>query len=159
MACATLKRSLDWESLNQRPAKRRRCGIFPSAGGSAQSPSTQPGTSKLTCEPTPSVFADATLTKLTPGTLTQSSINVVMEYWKTFWISIRNKKKKKIKQRKSNVFIVCFINSSISLNRKNGSKYSWGNYPFASAKTIEFHIQQLWENARLGIKRFGNGSR
>lgn len=79
MACATLKRSLDWESLNQRPAKRRRCGIFPSAGGSAQSPTTQPGTSKLTCEPTASVFADATLTKLTPGTLKYSSLDVEFE--------------------------------------------------------------------------------
>jgi len=28
MACATLKRSLDWESLNQRPTKRRRCNPF-----------------------------------------------------------------------------------------------------------------------------------
>lgn len=25
MACATLKRSLDWDSINQKPAKRRRC--------------------------------------------------------------------------------------------------------------------------------------
>lgn len=28
MACATLKRSLDWENLNQRPSKRRRCNPF-----------------------------------------------------------------------------------------------------------------------------------
>ncbi|XP_055918175.1 akirin [Eupeodes corollae] len=28
MACATLKRSLDWESINQRPTKRRRCNPF-----------------------------------------------------------------------------------------------------------------------------------
>lgn len=78
MACATLKRSLDWESLNQRPAKRRRCGIFPTTGtGSTQSPNTHPGTTKLTCEPTPSVFADATLTKLTPGMLSQSSKSII----------------------------------------------------------------------------------
>lgn len=62
MACATLKRSLDWESLNQRPPKRRRCSPFSTA--QAQS---QPGASKLTVEPTPSAFNDASCTKLTPG--------------------------------------------------------------------------------------------
>lgn len=31
MACATLKRSSDWESINQRPSKRRRCMPFGSA--------------------------------------------------------------------------------------------------------------------------------
>lgn len=104
MACATLKRSLDWESLNQRPAKRRRCGIFPSAGGSAQSPTTQPGTSKLTCEPTPSVFADATLTKLTPGTLTQSSIDIKFEMPSIFHSFTPQRK---------NVFNVSIVCSSI----------------------------------------------
>lgn len=69
MACATLKRSLDWESLNhQRPTKRRRCSPFTTAGGTAQATTTaQSGNSKLACEPVPSVFADASLTKLTPG--------------------------------------------------------------------------------------------
>ncbi|GAB0089850.1 akirin [Sergentomyia squamirostris] len=28
MACATLKRSLDWENINQRPSKRRRCSPY-----------------------------------------------------------------------------------------------------------------------------------
>lgn len=37
MACATLKRSLDWESINQRPSKRRRCMPF---GSSRQHPSS-----------------------------------------------------------------------------------------------------------------------
>lgn len=37
MACATLKRSLDWETMNQMPPKRRRCAPF------ATSPSTSPG--------------------------------------------------------------------------------------------------------------------
>lgn len=37
MACATLKRNLDWESMTQMPAKRRRCAPF------AASSSTSPG--------------------------------------------------------------------------------------------------------------------
>ncbi|XP_073951777.1 akirin-like [Choristoneura fumiferana] len=37
MACATLKRNLDWESMAQLPAKRRRCAPF------ATSSSTSPG--------------------------------------------------------------------------------------------------------------------
>lgn len=37
MACATLKRSLDWESINQRPSKRRRCNPFGSSRHSAAS--------------------------------------------------------------------------------------------------------------------------
>lgn len=28
MACATLKRSLDWDAINPRPAKRRRCNPY-----------------------------------------------------------------------------------------------------------------------------------
>lgn len=64
MACATLKRSLDWESINQRPTKRRRCLPF----NNPTSPSTS-STAKI-MEPTPSPFAEvSTLTpKLTPGT-------------------------------------------------------------------------------------------
>lgn len=38
MACATLKRSLDWESINQRPSKRRRCTPFGSSRHSMSSP-------------------------------------------------------------------------------------------------------------------------
>lgn len=63
MACATLKRSLDLESFNQRPTKRRRCSPFSSQ--SATQP--LPGSTKLTVEPTPSAFSDANCTKLTPG--------------------------------------------------------------------------------------------
>lgn len=67
MACATLKRSLDWESLNQRPTKRRRCNVYPTAGASTQSSSALSGNTKSVSEPVASVFSDATLTKLTPG--------------------------------------------------------------------------------------------
>lgn len=67
MACATLKRSLDWESLNQRPTKRRRCNPFTTTSGTAQISNAQTTSAKLT-EPTQSAFADTTLTKLTPGT-------------------------------------------------------------------------------------------
>ncbi|XP_050676114.1 akirin-like [Leptidea sinapis] len=60
MACATLKRNLDWETMSQMPAKKRRCASF------ATSPSTSPGL-KVT-EPKNSVFADIVSTpiKLTP---------------------------------------------------------------------------------------------
>jgi hypothetical protein len=66
MACATLKRSLDWESLNQRPTKRRRCLPF----GTQTSPSTSSSSSTArVMEPTPSPFAEASAftPKLTPG--------------------------------------------------------------------------------------------
>lgn len=66
MACATLKRSLDWESLNQRPTKRRRCNPFTTASATPQNSNAQATSAKVT-EPTQSAFADATLTKLTPG--------------------------------------------------------------------------------------------
>lgn len=39
MACATLKRSLDWESINQRPSKRRRCNPFGNSRHSTSSSS------------------------------------------------------------------------------------------------------------------------
>lgn len=69
MACATLKRSLDLESFNQRPTKRRRCSPFPST---SNTPQIQPGSSKLIVEPTPSAFSDATCTKLTPEKMAQN---------------------------------------------------------------------------------------
>lgn len=73
MACATLKRSLDWESINQRPTKRRRCnpygqgnGSSSAAGGpSSSTPSSPSG--RLLKEPTPSPFAEATLARMSPG--------------------------------------------------------------------------------------------
>jgi hypothetical protein len=69
MACATLKRSLDWEALNQRPAKRRRCLPF----GTPQSPSTS--SSRITTsEPSPSPFAEASAftPKLTPEKMAEN---------------------------------------------------------------------------------------
>lgn len=68
MACATLKRSLDWESLNQRPTKRRRCNPFTNTSGTAQNANAQVTGVKVT-EPTQSAFVDTSLTKLTPGML------------------------------------------------------------------------------------------
>lgn len=60
MACATLKRSLDWESINQRPTKRRRCNPLGS------STSASPTTVKIS-EPSQSAFSEAAFPKLTPG--------------------------------------------------------------------------------------------
>jgi hypothetical protein len=65
MACATLKRSLDWESLNQRPSKRRRCIPY---GNNNQNAST-----KLATESTPSPFlTETTSVKLTPEKMAQN---------------------------------------------------------------------------------------
>lgn len=85
MACATLKRSLDWESLNQRPTKRRRCHPFGSPAGSSStasnnisnalnsSPSSSTATARSTVmEPKPSPFADAVCPKLTPEKMAQN---------------------------------------------------------------------------------------
>ncbi|RVE47244.1 hypothetical protein evm_008112 [Chilo suppressalis] len=65
MACATLKRNLDWESMAQLPAKRRRCAPF------AASSSTSPGI-KMT-ENKPSTFGDSVTApvKLTPERMAQ----------------------------------------------------------------------------------------
>lgn len=67
MACATLKRSLDWEPvLGGRPAKRRRCVPFCSSptqsGLGSPGPSTSPTGSS---SPKSSVFPD--VKKFTPG--------------------------------------------------------------------------------------------
>lgn len=69
MACATLKRSLDWESLNQRPTKRR-CLPF---GSPSSSPSSSASSSKI-IDPTPSAFAEATsfVPKLTPEKMAEN---------------------------------------------------------------------------------------
>lgn len=88
MACATLKRSLDWESLNQRPTKRRRCHPFGSpagaGGGSGTNSSSTSSNSALNpssssaaaaravMEPKPSPFADAVCPKLTPEKMAQN---------------------------------------------------------------------------------------
>lgn len=63
MACATLKRTLDWETLNQRPNKRRRCSPY----GHSSSVHQQPSSSKVLHEPVPSIFVECTNLKLTPG--------------------------------------------------------------------------------------------
>lgn len=64
MACATLKRNLDWESMAQTPAKRRRCSPF------AASTSTSPG---VKVESKPSFFGESVSApvKLTPELLSQ----------------------------------------------------------------------------------------
>nr|APH10041.1 akirin [Anopheles funestus] len=87
MVCATLKRSLDWESLNQRPTKRRRCHPFGSpsqspSASSSSSPSASSSTSVAAAaaaaasmrvmEPKPSPFAEATCSKLTPEKMAQN---------------------------------------------------------------------------------------
>lgn len=77
MACATLKRSLDWESLNQRPTKRRRCHPFgsPSTSNAQNSPSSSSSSSSIAMrvmEPKPSPFAEAVCPKLTPEKMAQN---------------------------------------------------------------------------------------
>lgn len=78
MACATLKRSLDWESLNQRPTKRRRCHPFgsPSTSNAQNSPSSSSASSSSSAmrvmEPKPSPFAEAVCPKLTPEKMAQN---------------------------------------------------------------------------------------
>lgn len=61
MACATLKRNLDWESMAQLPAKRRRCAPF--ATGSSPSQGIKVAENK------PSTFGESVTApvKLTPG--------------------------------------------------------------------------------------------
>jgi hypothetical protein len=69
MACATLKRSLDWEPvLGGRPAKRRRCIPFcesPTHRDRA-SPPASPATSVASSSKPKSAFPDVVSQKLTP---------------------------------------------------------------------------------------------
>lgn len=66
MACATLKRSLDWEGINQRPTKRRRCSPF--TGSPSQNQTVINNTAKVTVtEPTVSVFSETYPKFPTPG--------------------------------------------------------------------------------------------
>lgn len=81
MACATLKRSLDWEALNQRPAKRRRCLPF---GANPSSPTTS---TKVAESSTVSPFLEASslAPKLTPGMIYHKKkqhlfINILVMY-------------------------------------------------------------------------------
>jgi len=64
MACATLKRSLDWEALNQRPAKRRRCLPF---GANPSSPTTSTKVAESSTVVSPFLEASSLAPKLTPG--------------------------------------------------------------------------------------------
>ncbi|KAH8293526.1 hypothetical protein KR054_001277, partial [Drosophila jambulina] len=92
MACATLKRALDWESMNQRPPKRRRCNPFGQAGNSAtpaspsrdrDGPSTSAGLphtpsnrfAKDTTEPSP--FSEASLAKMSPDKMAENLCNEI----------------------------------------------------------------------------------
>lgn len=79
MACATLKRSLDWESLNQRPTKRRRCHPFggpssngPSSPSSSAIAASSSNSAMRVMEPKPSPFAEAVCPKLTPEKMAQN---------------------------------------------------------------------------------------
>lgn len=82
MACATLKRSLDWESLNQRPTKRRRCHPFGSPSSSSSNAQNSPSSSSAAgcssnsamrvMEPKPSPFAETVCPKLTPEKMAQN---------------------------------------------------------------------------------------
>lgn len=94
MACATLKRSVDWESMNQRPPKRRRCNPFGQSGSSA-SPSSSPSTrdrdgpstssglphtpsnrfAKDNTEPSP--FSEASLAKMSPDKMAENLCNEI----------------------------------------------------------------------------------
>lgn len=89
MACATLKRTLDWESINQRPTKRRRCNPFGNSSGASPSrsavgpltsgaavldgtPTSQGRCGRFAMEPQPSAFAEASLSKMSPDKMAQN---------------------------------------------------------------------------------------
>ncbi|EDW68989.1 akirin [Drosophila virilis] len=87
MACATLKRALDWESLNQRPTKRRRCNPFgqsgsssPSRSGSndaANNSSTTPCNRYAKDSNEPSPFLESTLAKMSPDKMAENLCNEI----------------------------------------------------------------------------------
>ncbi|CAH2249168.1 jg21737 [Pararge aegeria aegeria] len=72
MACATLKRNFDWESMAQLPAKRRRCAPF------AASSSTSPGL-KMS-ESKSSIFGETVSApaKMTPERMAQEICDEIM---------------------------------------------------------------------------------
>lgn len=86
MACATLKRTLDWEAINQRPTKRRRCNPFGQSSNSGSAPRSALGhdgssgssncqspSSRFAREPQPSPFAEANnLSKMSPDKMSQN---------------------------------------------------------------------------------------
>lgn len=77
MACATLKRSLDWDSINPRPAKRRRCnpygqrgngsGCTGSCNASAASSIPPPRPVRDLSEQIPSPFVSSSLANMSAG--------------------------------------------------------------------------------------------
>lgn len=87
MACATLKRTLDWEAINQRPNKRRRCNPYGQSGSNGSPPRSSansgghdglPGSnpqspsSRFAREPQASPFAEANLSKMSPDKMSQN---------------------------------------------------------------------------------------
>lgn len=87
MACATLKRALDWENLNQRPTKRRRCNPFgqsangsPSRSGAGRHDDGTPGcslnpqspSSRFAKEPQPSPFNETGLATMSPDKMAEN---------------------------------------------------------------------------------------
>ncbi|XP_060518284.1 akirin [Cylas formicarius] len=68
MACATLKRTLDWDPvLGGRPSKRRRCAPFCTSPTQREKVSPTPSSSPVVASPsTSSVFPDVINKKLTP---------------------------------------------------------------------------------------------
>lgn len=68
MACATLKRSLDWDPMLGQPAKRRRCIPFCTSPSHKDRPGgSSPSSSGCTTPKAKSVFPDVISQKMTPG--------------------------------------------------------------------------------------------
>lgn len=86
MACATLKRTLDWEALNQRPTKRRRCNPFGQSGangspsrssashdGASISLNPQSPSTRFAREPQQCPFSEANyMSKMSPDKMSQN---------------------------------------------------------------------------------------
>ncbi|TDG52914.1 hypothetical protein AWZ03_000457 [Drosophila navojoa] len=92
MACATLKRALDWESLNQRPTKRRRCNPFGQSGSNSPSrngnsnnndaasssgSSTTPSNRFAKDSNEPSPFSESALSKMSPDKMAENLCNEI----------------------------------------------------------------------------------
>ncbi|XP_053952914.1 akirin isoform X1 [Anastrepha ludens] len=84
MACATLKRTLDWEALNQRPTKRRRCNPLGQSTGNGSSSLRSssvattsydnvqgPSGSRVSKEPQMNPFTESNLSKISPDKIAQ----------------------------------------------------------------------------------------
>ncbi|EDV97056.1 akirin [Drosophila grimshawi] len=95
MACATLKRASDWESLNQRPNKRRRCNPFGQSRSNSPSRNSNNGNSNsdgnnssttTTTTPSnryakgstePSPFSESALAKMSPDKMAENLCNEI----------------------------------------------------------------------------------